>query len=60
MRRRVTPLLLLSIMLLACTATGCGQKGPLYHPDATPPAKNEPAPVPATRAPDGSAAAAIR
>ena len=46
MRNRVTPVLLLSLLLLTLAAAGCGQKGPLYHPDATPPAK--PAPAPAT------------
>jgi len=48
MRILGTPVLLLSVLTLALSVAGCGQKGPLYHPDATPPAKPAPAPSPAT------------
>ena len=47
MRTRVNPLTLIFAALLALAAAGCGQKGPLYLPDAKP--TPTPAPAPATR-----------
>lgn len=42
---------LLAALSIPVSLAGCGQKGPLYHPDRSPdpkPGQQQPAPTPAT------------
>jgi predicted small lipoprotein YifL len=53
--RRAFPLRLIGALTLACTLAGCGQKGPLYLPDAATSVVTRPAaatPAPEVTAPD--------
>ena len=45
MRTRVNSLASIAAMLLALAVAGCGQKGPLYLPDAKPTPASAPAPA---------------